>query len=79
MWYYVYLLQLQNGTIYTGCTVNVTERLSRHQKGYVGATKRFLPVQLLWYCCFPDKFKAYKFEKYLKTGSGIAFRNKHLI
>jgi len=26
-----------------------------------------------------DKKKAFEFEKYLKSGSGIAFRNKHLI
>jgi hypothetical protein len=28
---------------------------------------------------FQDKYKAFEFEKYLKSGSGIAFRNRHLI
>ena len=28
---------------------------------------------------FSNKYKAYNFEKYLKSGSAIAFRNKRLI
>jgi 4-amino-4-deoxy-L-arabinose transferase-like glycosyltransferase len=37
------------------------------------------PFILKWYCGFPSKKKAYDFEKYLKSHSGIAFRNKRLI
>ena len=63
----------------TGCTNNLTERLLRHQKGYVGSTKNKLPVNLVFHSVFIDKSKAFEFEKYLKSGSGIAFRNKHLV
>jgi putative endonuclease len=41
--------------------------------------KNKLPSEVIFYCAFTDKSKAYKFEKYPKTGSGIAFRNKHLL
>jgi putative endonuclease len=75
----VYILLCKDGTHYTGCTSDLEERLVRHQKGYVDTSKSKLPVKLAFYCTFTDKTKAFEFEKYLKTGSGIAFRNKHLI
>jgi len=36
-------------------------------------------VELISYISFKDKYKAFEFEKYLKSGSGAAFRNKRLI
>ncbi|MBL7692176.1 MAG: GIY-YIG nuclease family protein [Flavipsychrobacter sp.] len=78
MWYYVYILELSNGKHYVGCTVNVKERITRHTKGYVPSTQQHLPVKLLWCCSFPDRYKAYDFERYLKSGSGRAFATKHL-
>ena len=77
--YYVYILLCNDGTYYTGCTENLKDRFERHCKKYVDSTKDKLPVKLVYYCAFNDKYKAYKFEKYLKSDSGIAFRNKHLI
>ncbi|MFA9388742.1 MAG: GIY-YIG nuclease family protein [Prolixibacteraceae bacterium] len=77
--HYVYIVQCADESYYTGCTNNLNDRLERHQKGQVHYTKNRLPVQLVNYISFVDKYKAYNFEKYLKTGSGIAFRNKHLI
>lgn len=78
MWY-VYILKCNNSTYYTGCTNNLEDRLERHSKGYVHYTKDKLPVELITCIAFTDKYKAYNFEKYLKSGSGIAFRNKRLI
>ena len=75
----VYIFLCNDGTYYTGCTGNLEERLSRHQNGYVDSTKIKLPVKLVFYSTFFDKGKAFEFEKYLKSGSGITFRNKHLI
>ena len=75
----VYILLCSDGKYYTGCTSNFDERLQRHQKGYVDSIKNKLPVKLFFYCTFTDKSKAFEFEKYLKSGSGMAFRNKHLI
>ena len=79
MWFYVYILALNNGKQYLGCTINIKERYTRHQKGYVPATKNHRPMKLVWCCSFNDRYKAYAFEKYLKSGSGRAFTVKHLI
>jgi len=64
---------------YTGCTNNLTNRLLRHQQGQVTATVTRTPVKLITYIVFQDRYKAYNFEKYLKSGSGRAFLNKHLV
>jgi predicted GIY-YIG superfamily endonuclease len=78
MWY-VYLLKCCDGTVYTGCTNNLDDRLHRHQRGEIHYTKTRLPVELVTYIAFSDKYKAYDFEKYLKSGSGKAFSQKRLI
>jgi putative endonuclease len=57
----------------------MSDRLSRHQKGQVGYTSSRLPVELTLTISFNDKYKAYDFEKYLKSGSGKAFMNKRFI
>ncbi len=75
----VYILLCADNTHYTGCTSNIKERMGRHSKGQVDYTKSRLPVKLLFYATFTDKYKAYNFEKYLKSGSGRAFGNKHLL
>lgn len=77
--YYIYILKCLNGQTYTGCTDNLKERLERHQKGYVPATKPLLPVKLVSYFALPNKYIAFNFEKYLKSGSGRAFLKKHEI
>ena len=63
MWYYVYILELNNKKHYVGCTINMEERLSRHLKGYVPSTKPYRPLKLVWCCSFTDRYKAYQFEK----------------
>jgi len=77
--WYVYILSMQNGKFYTGYTQDIDERLFRHQNGMVPYTSPHRPVQLIFYCAFPDKYMAIAFEKYLKSGSGLAFTNKRLI
>ena len=78
MWF-VYLLKCSDGTVYTGCTSNLENRLLRHEKGQVNYTKTRLPFALVTYIAFSDKYKAYEFERYLKSGSGKAFSNKRFI
>ena len=78
MWH-VYILECADKTHYTGCTSNLKERIARHQSGHVSYTKNKLPIKLITHLVFSNKYKAYDFEKYLKSGSGIAFRNKRLI
>ncbi|MBI2326558.1 GIY-YIG nuclease family protein [Candidatus Collierbacteria bacterium] len=75
--FYVYILSSTNGQSYVGCTDNLKERLVRHNKGYVPATKPILPVKLVSYFAFSNKYTAFNFEKYLKSGSGRAFIRKH--
>ena len=75
--FYVYILSSTNGQSYVGCTDNLKERLEKHQKGYVPATKPLLPVKLISYFAFSNKYTAFAFEKYLKSGSGRAFIKKH--
>lgn len=77
--YYVYILHCSNDKLYTGCTSNLKERLERHQNGYVPATRNIRPVKLISYITFSDKYKAFEFEKYLKSGSGRAFVKRHLV
>ena len=77
--HYVYILQCANGDYYKGCTADLKDRFRRHTEGQVPATANNLPVLLAFYCAFPDKYKAFAFEKYLKSGSGIAFLNKRLV
>ncbi len=78
--YYTYILKsLKDNGIYTGYTTDIDDRLNRHFKGQVTATKNRLPLELVVYFTFLDKSKATKFERYLKIGSGRAFINKHFI
>jgi len=77
MFYYVYILKCKDG-FYVGCTSDLKERVTRHQKGQVPATAKHLPVELTAYFAFKDKYVAFEFEQYLKSGSGRAFLKKHL-
>jgi putative endonuclease len=78
MYYYVYILKCSDKHFYTGCTKNIKERLNRHNLGQVPATVGKLPVKLIMLMIFVNKYKAFQFEKYLKSGSGRAFAYKHL-
>ena len=75
----VYILKCSDGKFYTGFTNNLQRRLKEHQEGKSFSTSYRLPFELVTYVVFTDRQKAYAFEKYLKSGSGIAFRNKRLI
>jgi putative endonuclease len=75
----VYVLKCNDGTYYTGCTADIIDRLSRHNNGQVKYTSSRLPIDLIVTINFSDKYKAYNFEIYLKSGSGRAFMNKRLI
>jgi len=78
--YYVYILQSKkDGSCYTGVTENLKERIRYHNTGNQKYTKSKKPYILKWYCIFPNKKKALEFEKYLKSGSGIAFSKKRFL
>ena len=77
--YGVYILLCSDGTYYTGYSTNIESRLKAHRNKQVHYTKTRLPIKLVDLFLFENKQKAYDFERYLKTGSGIAFRNKRLV
>ncbi len=80
---YVYILQSLKypDRYYVGCTNDVAERLRRHNAGASESQSRhssmYGPWKLVVKIGFEDKAKAFAFEKYLKSGSGRAFANKH--
>ena len=78
MWY-VYILQCADSTFYFGCTSDINRRISEHNSHKIHYTRDKTPVKLITNISFTNKYKAFEFERYLKSGSGIAFRNKHLI
>jgi putative endonuclease len=77
--HYVYILKCYDKSTYIGCTNDLDRRIVEHQHGEVMATKNNLPVELVCYTAFQNKYIAYNFEKYLKSGSGRAFLRKHLL
>lgn len=78
--FYVYLLKSQNfDEIYTGFTKDLKTRMTDHNSGKSLHTKKFKPWRLVAYTAFEDERTAREFEKYLKSGSGIAFARKHIL
>ena len=78
--YYVYILRSEkDGSYYTGMTQNLKQRIKDHNWHLAKYSSSKTPFELVWFCGFDDEKKAFDFEKYLKSGSGFAFRNKHLI
>jgi putative endonuclease len=77
--WFVYILSCINSNYYVGYTSNIERRIEEHNSGKVHFTQDKRPVKLVTYIAFTNKYKAIEFEKYLKSGSGISFRNRHLI
>ena len=65
--------------IYVGCTTNLNKRLSDHNCGTTTHTAKYIPWKVEMYLAFDDQNKAIEFEKYLKSHSGRAFRDKRLL
>ncbi len=76
---YVYLLESVNHPErrYTGVTCNLKQRLKDHNAGKSHHTAKYKPWKLIVGICFADHARAAQFEKYLKSGSGQAFANRH--
>jgi len=75
----VYILRCADGSHYVGCTNSLQNRMLRHNRGEVHYTKSHLPLEVITTINFEGRYKAYAFEKYLKSGSGRAFMYKRLI
>ena len=75
--YYVYLIESVSaqGERYLGMSTELKERLREHNAGKSSHTLKFKPWKLTTYIAFTDRAKAEAFERYLKSGSGHAFRS----
>ncbi len=76
---YVYLLKslAHPDQCYIGSTTDVNKRVQAHNSGQSVHTARHKPWQLVASFAFTDDHRALDFEKYLKSGSGRAFANRH--
>jgi len=78
--YYVYILRsVKHSQQYVGFTSDLSKRIEAHNAGQVLHTSKFKPWMLVTYTAFKNEHAARRFEKYLKTGSGRAFRNRHFL
>lgn len=69
--YVVYVIQDENGRIYTGQTHNLERRLSEHQNHHGGRyTKRSGSYKLIYSERFETRGEAMVREKGLKSGQG---------
>ncbi len=77
--YYVYLIRSErfSNQTYIGLTDNLKARMQKHNEGGSPHTSKYKPWGLVSYHAFADRKLAAEFEKYLKTGSGRAFSNRH--
>jgi predicted GIY-YIG superfamily endonuclease len=78
--YFVYILKSTDyNQIYTGYTSNLRGRLVNHNNGSSRHTSKYKPWELVVCIGFRSKISALEFERYLKSGSGIAFARRHLL
>ena len=63
---------------YTGLTSDLAARLEAHDAGRCSHTAKHRPWAVDVVVTFADESRAAKFEKYLKTGSGVEFARRHL-
>lgn len=75
----VYILQSERerDRYYTGLTSNATARLAEHNGGRCPSTADGRPWKVIVIVKFVDEQRAVRFEKYLKSGSGCAFAQRH--
>ncbi len=78
--YYVYMLSdvATRTHHYVGMTEDIEKRLAKHNAGQVPHTSKFAPWIIDAAIAVRTKLIAAQLERYLKSGSGRAFANKHL-
>ena len=69
--YFVYILRSErDGKQYIGCTSDLAERLRRHNRGQVRATKHRAPWRLVHVEKYAEQTEAFLREKFLKSWAG---------
>ena len=65
--YYVYIMTNKSGTLYTGFTNNLVQRVYQHKTKLVeGFTKKYRIERLVYYETFRDAYSAIAREKAIK-------------
>jgi len=79
-YHYVYILRSRANSThhYIGYTTHLLRRLRAHNAGLSKHTSKHRPWSIETAIAFRSKAKAAAFEKYLKSGSGRAFAQRHL-
>ena len=71
MEYFVYILRSKkDGSLYTGYTTNLKNRLKRHNAGKVFSTKNKVPFDIAYFERQENLDRALAREKYLKSSKG---------
>lgn len=69
--YYVYILfSEKDKQLYTEFSDDLRARFTKHEKGFVKATKHRRPLKLIYYEAYENEFDARRREVYLKGGNG---------
>jgi putative endonuclease len=77
--FYVYVLRsTKDNKLYKGSTSNLKNRLEKHNKELVPATKNRVPLKLIYYEAYIAKLDAVKRERFIKTSEGGAALHKQL-
>ena len=63
---------------YTGLTADVARRHAEHNNGSCTHTAKYRPWSVDVVVELADEGRALAFERYLKSGSGVAFARRHL-
>jgi predicted GIY-YIG superfamily endonuclease len=75
---FVYIIQSdRNRMRYVGSTSDVARRVATHNSGGSEFTSPHRPWSVLVSIEFRSEQAAFRFERYLKTGSGRAFAKRH--
>lgn len=77
--FYTYILESTSSPAnrYIGQTSDLRRRLCQHNAGENTSTAKRRPWRIALYVAFPTRKQARHFERYLKSGSGHAFANRH--
>lgn len=78
--HYAYVLEslCTPGHRYIGYSSDLRVRVADHNEGRCPHTSKYRPWKLRFYAAFETLELARAFEAYLKSGSGYAFRHKHM-
>src|ERR1700683_4616964 len=71
--------RIPSAIYYIGFTENIDQRIKEHNEGKSLHTAKYGPWQIEVYLAVPSRKKALDLERYLKSGSGRAFLQRHIL